>query len=477
MSVRHHHWIGGKAVAPTSGTYLATIDPATRRFGDEIAAGTAADVDLAVRSAADAQLAWGAAAPGERSAVLYRVADAIDERSDEVIALERASTGKIDSQVRMEVEMSASYFRYYAGLVRAQHGRTIDQGDAHHTYTRREPYGVVGIITPWNYPQNQACRGGAPALAVGNAVVIKPSEFTSPATVHLARVLSEAGLPDGLFNVVTGTGPAAGTALASHPIVRRLTFTGSVATGRIVAALAGDRLIPATFELGGKSPIVVFADADLECVVSACVAVVAVNGGQVCTATTRLIAEASIHDELTARVVDAVSQLQPGVDFGPAITEVQYHKVLEHFAAATDAGLTPAIGGDVYGEGPGAEGFYLRPTVYVDVPRDARVAREEVFGPVLVTMPFDDEAHALEIANDTEYGLFGSVWSGDAVRGLRIAERIQAGQVSVNGGPFSIETPLGGYKNSGYGREKAIEALDEYTQTKTISLALGAVKA
>jgi aldehyde dehydrogenase (NAD+) len=407
--------------------------------------------------------------------VLHRVAEAIDDRAEELIALEGAATGKIDSQVRMEVEMAASYFRYYAGIVRAHHGRTIDQGARYHTYTRREPYGVVGVITPWNYPQNQACRGGAPALAAGNAVVVKPSEFTSPATVHLARVLSGAGLPDGLFNVVTGTGPAVGTPLVLHPQVRRITFTGSVATGRTLAALAGDRLMPVTLELGGKSPIVVFADADLDRVVDACVTVVAMNAGQVCTATTRLIAEASIHDELVRRVVDAVAKLEPGVHFGPAITESQYHRVLQHFAEARDAGLTPAIGGGAYDEGPASEGFYLRPTVYADVPRTARVAREEIFGPVLVTMPFRGEAQALELANDTEFGLFGSVWSGDLARGLRLAARIDAGQITVNGGPLSIETPLGGYKSSGYGREKAIEALDEYTQLKTISLSLGAM--
>ncbi|HEY4333310.1 MAG TPA: aldehyde dehydrogenase family protein [Ilumatobacteraceae bacterium] len=469
---RHDHWIGGKSVPPSGGGYLSTLDPRTRRAGDEVAAGTAADVDLAVDAAAEAQPAWGALAAGERAVVLHAMADAIDARADELIVLERAATGKLDAQARMEVAMSASYFRYYAGVLRAHHGRTIDQGHRFHTYTRHEPYGVVGIITPWNYPQNQACRGGAPALAAGNAVVIKPSEFTSPATVHLGRVLAEAGLPGGLFNVVTGTGPVAGTALVTHPLVRRVTFTGSVATGRAVAALAGDRLVPVTLELGGKSPIVVFADADLDRVVQACVTVVAMNAGQVCTATTRLIAAASIHDELVARIVGAVAGLEPGIDFGPAITEAQYHRVLQHFADASDAGLAPAIGGTAYAEGPGAEGLFIRPTVYVDVPPEARIRREEIFGPVLVTISFTDEADALRIANDTEYGLYGSVWSGDVARGLRMAEQIEAGQITVNGGPLTIETPLGGYKNSGYGREKGLEALDDYSQVKTISVAL-----
>jgi acyl-CoA reductase-like NAD-dependent aldehyde dehydrogenase len=472
MPARHDHWIGGKPVAPAGGSYLPTLDPTNRQPGDEVAEGGAADVDLAVRSAADAQPAWGAAAPAERAEVLAAAADAIEARADELVALEQAATGKIDAQVRMEVAMSVAYFRFYSGAARSHHGRTVDQGDRSHTYTRREPWGVVGIITPWNYPQNQACRGGAPALAAGNAVVVKPSEYTSPATVHLGRVLSESGLPDGLFNVVTGTGPVAGSALVGHPEVAKVTFTGSVATGRAIAAAAGDRLVPVTLELGGKSPIVVFADADLARAAAACVTVVAMNAGQVCTATTRLLAEASVHDELVDRIVDAVAQLEPGVDFGPAITEAQYERVLGHFADARAAGLEPAIGGAAYEEGPAAAGLYLRPTVYAGVPVDARIAREEVFGPVLVTLPFTDEAHALALANDTEYGLFGAVWSGDLARGIRLAERIEAGQVAVNGGPFGIETPLGGYKHSGFGREKALEALDEYSQIKTVSLSL-----
>jgi acyl-CoA reductase-like NAD-dependent aldehyde dehydrogenase len=472
MTVRHDHWIGGTSVAPAAGAYLTTLDPRTRTAGDEVAAGTAADVALAVESAAAAQPAWAALSAGARAVVLIEVAEAITRRADEIVELERASTGKIESQARMEIDMSASYFRYYAGIVRTHGGRTIDQGAGVLTYVRHEPYGVVGVITPWNYPHNQACRGGAPALATGNAVVVKPSEFTSPGTLQLARVMSDAGLPAGLFNVVTGTGDSAGTALVEHPGVRRITFTGSVATGRKVAALAGDRMVPATFELGGKSPIVVFADADLDRVVDACVTVVAMNAGQVCTATTRLLAEASVHDDLVARVAARVATLQPGVDFGPAITEPQFQRVLDHFADAAAAGAAPLVGGGRYEAGPGAEGMYLRPTVYADVDPGLRLVREEIFGPVLTTMSFSTEDHAVALANDTEYGLFASVWSGDVARGLRVAERIDAGQVSVNGGPHSIETPLGGFKSSGHGREKGIEAMDEYTQRKTISVSL-----
>ena len=472
MPVRHDHWIGGKADAPAGGTYLPTIDPTTRQAGDEIAAGSAADVDQAVLAAARAQPGWAGRSGAERSEALHGIADAIERDADELMALERACTGKLPSQLRLEVDMSAAYFRYYAGVLRSMGGRTIDLGAGHHTYTRLEPYGVVAAITPWNLPLNQACRALAPALAVGNAVVAKPSELTSTSTLHLAHLATEAGLPDGVLNVVTGTGPDVGTPLAGHPLVRRIAFTGSVATGRYLAAVAAGRLVPLTLELGGKSPLVVFADADVERAVAAAVGAVAFNAGQVCSATTRLLVEDAAHDEVAARVVEAVARLEPGVDFGPMITEAQYHKVLDHVAAARAEGVEPATGGGAYDEGPASQGLYVRPTVYVGVPPDLPLAREEVFGPVLATMPFADEADAVARANDTDYGLVASVWSGDVARGLRVAERIEAGQVAVNGGALTIETPFGGFKQSGYGREKGIEALHDYALTKTISLSL-----
>jgi acyl-CoA reductase-like NAD-dependent aldehyde dehydrogenase len=472
MGVRHDHWIGGAAVPPATGAYLPTTDPATREPGDEVAAGTAADVERAIDAAAGAQPPWARRAAGERAEALHRAADAVERHRDELIELERACTGKLPGQLQLEVDMSAAYLRYYAGILRAHGGRTIDLGAGNHAYTRLEPYGVVAVITPWNLPLNQACRALAPALAVGNAVVAKPSELTSTSTLRLAQLATEAGLPDGVLNVVTGTGPEVGTPLATDPRVRRIAFTGSVATGRHLATIAAGRLVPMTLELGGKSPLVAFADADLDRVVAGAVSAVAFNAGQVCSATTRLLVEKKAHDEVAARVVEAVGRLEPGVDFGPMITEAQFAKVLDHVEAARAEGLLPAVGGGAYDEGPAARGRYVRPTVYVDVPPTARVAREEVFGPVLVTMPFADEADAVTRANDTEYGLVAGVWSGDVARGLRVAERIDAGQVAVNGGVLNIETPFGGFKQSGYGREKGVEALHDYAQTKTVSLSL-----
>jgi aldehyde dehydrogenase (NAD+) len=467
VTVRHEHWINGRSVAPHSGGYLPTLVPTTRLAGDEVAAGDATDVELAVATAAVAQKQWAARSGAERAAVLHRCAEAIDEHLAELVDAEQISTGKIHSQALIEVEMCAAYFRYYAGILRAHHGRTIDQGGHTHTYTRYEPYGVVAVITPWNFPVNQACRAGAPALAAGNAVVLKPSEFTSLGSLLLGRVLTAAGLPDGLFNVVTGTGAAVGSPLAAHPLVRRIAFTGSVDTGRHLAALAGQRLIPMTLELGGKSPLIAFADVDLDKVVGAAVTVVATNAGQVCSATTRLLVEQSVHDEVVARVVAQVRDLRPGVDFGPIITEAQYRKVQHYFDIARAEGAVAAVGGAAYAD---LQGMYVQPTVYPNVQAHWRINREEIFGPVLVTMPFSDEADALAKANDTEYGLLAAVYTGDLARGLRLAERIDAGQVSVNGGALSIETPLGGYKNSGYGREKGLEALHDYAQIKAIAV-------
>lgn len=469
---RYEHWINGRAQVPAEGGYLTARNPATRQATDTVAAGTAADVELAVLTAAVAWPVWAARSARERSEVLHAVADAMVAATDDLAELEWASTGKVPAQVALEVGTSVDYFRYYAGVVRALNGRTIDLGARAHAYTRLEPYGVIGAITPWNLPLNQACRALAPALAVGNAVVAKPSEFTSASTVLLAKLATQAGLPDGLLNVVTGTGPDVGTPLATHPLVRKVAFTGSVATGRYLARIVGDRLIPVALELGGKSPVVVFADADLDRAAAAAAAALQTNSGQVCSATTRLIVEDSMHDEVVARVVERLERLQPGVDFGPIITEAQFAKMLATFAHAERDGLAPLTGGAAYADGPGARGQYIRPTVYADMPLGHPLAHEEIFGPVLVTRRFTGEEGAVAAANDTEYGLVGSVWSGDVARGLRVAERIDAGQVAVNGGPLTNETPFGGWKNSGFGREKGLEALHDYAQIKTVSLSL-----
>ena len=472
MPVRYNHWIAGKHTSPHGGRYLDMFDPRTRQPAGEVARGCALDIDVAVREAIAAQAEWASRSTAERASVLYHIADAIDAHAPALVELERACTGKIQGQAQSEIEMSAAYFRYYAGAIRAFNGRTIDQGSASHTYTRLEPYGVVGVITPWNYPLNQVSRAAAPAIAVGNAVVAKPSEYTSTSTLQLAQIATEAGLPAGLFNVVTGLGEETGRALAVHPAVRKIAFTGSVKSAQRLAAVAAQRLIPLTLELGGKSPLVIFADADLDRAALAAVAALARNAGQVCSATMRLLVEKVVHDEVVARVVEGAERLRPGVDFGPMITETQYHKVIDCFAQARRAGLEPRTGGAAFESGAAAQGWYVRPTVYAGVSSTMPIARDEIFGPVLVVMPFCSEAEAIAMANDTEYGLAASIWSGDLPRALRTAHQIAAGQIAVNGGPLSVEAPFGGFKLSGYGREKGLEALHEYAQVKAISISL-----
>ncbi|OLO26071.1 aldehyde dehydrogenase [Streptomyces sp. MNU77] len=464
--------MGGREVAPHSGAYFTSTSPADRRVVAEIADGDSEDVAAAVAAAEAARRDWARSTTAERAAHLKALDAIVREHVDEFAAIEQAECGKLPFHSRMETLATAEYFDYYGGVVRTFHGGTIDQGPDQHTYTRHEPYGVVVIITPWNGALNQGARAIAPALAAGNTIVLKPSEFTSASTLLFARLATEAGLPDGVFNVVTGTGVGVGAPLVSHPAVRKISFTGSVTTGAAISKLAAERAVPVTLELGGKSPLVVFSDSDLDGAARAAAATVLINSGQVCSATTRLLVERDAQEDLLRRIADLLADKQPGRDFGPIITEPQYEKVLGFLESAEKEGAVAVTGGKPFTEGPGAAGYYIPPTVYSDCTPDMRVVREEVFGPVLVTLPFDTVEEAVELANDTPYGLSAAVWAGDGALGLAVAERIDAGQISVNGGLVSQETPFGGYKMSGYGREKGADAIYEHTQVKTVSLRL-----
>lgn len=458
-------WINGQDVR-TAEDVIESRSPANGAPVARVHRAGASRVAEAVEAAAKAGLVWATTTPLERSRTLARLGKAIRENLEELNRWECAETGKIDA--RFEIEGAADYFEMYSGLIRALHGEVIDVGSSMHAFTRREPWGVVAVITPWNAPFNQAIREVAPAIAAGNTVVVKPASETSVTTLLFGRIAKEAGLPDGVYNVVAGAGGSVGAELVNQPLVRKVAFTGSVETGKRIAAMAADRLIPVTLELGGKSPDIIFADADLTVAIPAAVAAFTVNSGQACSAGTRLLVDRSIFDEVVNALRDEARRMVPGENLGPLITQGQRDTVARYFDIAKAEGAELVVGGTFATEGDLADGYYARPTIYAGVDSRMRIAKEEVFGPVLVVIPFDDEEHAIEIANDTSFGLVAGLWTRDVSRALRVATRLLAGNVYVNGWGAPIDVPFGGYKESGYGREKGLEALKDFTQIKSV---------
>jgi betaine-aldehyde dehydrogenase len=466
----HYPMVIGDELVTTGSEDL--IDPATGEVFATVALGTAADVDRAVAVAKAAQVAWGAMSYGERSAALMKFADALEAKTEELSRLESQNAGKpLKLTVNGDIPFSIDNLRYFAAVVRRQEG--VAAGSYVGGYTnliRREPIGVVGAITPWNYPFMMAVWKLGPALAAGNAVVLKPAPNTPASTIELAKIALESGLPAGLINIVTG-GAEVGEAICTHPDIRMVSFTGSTRTGKRVAELASSRVKRVTLELGGKAPFLVFADADIEAAAHGAVVASYANSGQDCMAATRIYVQNEVFDQFLDRFIALSKQVKVGnpfeigTDIGPLVSQMQQNKVSGMVEEARQQGVKVILGG----EKPEIPGFFYPPTILVDPPQDANCVQEEIFGPVAVVKRFSDEAEAIYLANDTAYGLAGSCWTTNVQRAMRVSAALECGTVWVNDHlPMSSEMPHGGFKQSGIGKDMSHYALEEYTVVKHV---------
>lgn len=481
---RYQLHIGGKSVDPTAGLWFETQNPYTGQTWAEIPKGDASDVERAVQAAHLALTVgpWAEMTATQRGQLLHRLGDLIARDARKLAETEVCDNGKLFAEMLGQLSYLPQWYYYYGGLADKIQGNVLPlDKKGYLAFTRNEPVGVVAAITPWNSPLMLATWKIAPALAAGCTVVIKPSEFTSASTLEFAKLFDEAGFPPGVLNVVTGFGKDVGASLVEHPLVRKISFTGSDTTGRLINEQAARHLKHTAMELGGKSPNIVFADADLEQAVFGAISGIFAATGQTCIAGSRLLVQDSIYDEVVTRLLDIArtakmgDPMDAGTQVGPVTTPPQYQKVLEYLDIARQDGARLLLGGRAADKPECGEGWFVEPTIFGDVTNSMRIAQEEVFGPVLSIIRFSDEAEAVAIANDVRFGLAAAVWTSDIGRAVRMSEKLQAGTVWVNTyRAVSFMAPFGGYKDSGLGRENGIDAIKEFLQVKTVWINSGA---
>jgi aldehyde dehydrogenase (NAD+) len=466
--------IGGQWLPAKGGQTLALVNPSNGQTICDIARGQAEDIDAAVTAARSARAGdWGRMSALERGRILTRIGQLVLERVDTLARLEAMDVGKPLTQARADAVALSRYMEFYGGAADKVHGQTIPYLDGYTVYTLREPHGVTGHIVPWNYPMQIIGRSVGAALAMGNACVLKPAEEACLTALAFAHLAQEAGLPDGALNVMPGLGAEAGAALSAHPGVQHVSFTGSVATGALVQAAAAKNVVPVTLELGGKSPQLVFDDADLDAALPFLVNAGCQNAGQTCSASSRILVQRGVYDAVRDRMAAAYGELTvgPALDdlrVGPLISARQKQIVSGFLDRGAD--LTVAGRGVIVDHAPD-EGAYVAPTLFADVPEGHPLAQDEIFGPVQVIIPFDTEAEAVRLANGTDYGLVAGVWTSDGARQMRLAKALHSGQVFINnyGAGGGVELPFGGVGKSGHGREKGFEALYGFSTLKTVA--------